>query len=470
MSDKTDLWKRTAADLASGIRQKEFTAVEVLEATLDRLDAVNPALNAVVAEMPDEARTAAEAVDRRIAQGEDPGILGGVPVTIKVNIDQQGHATTNGLRLQKDLIADRDSPVVANFRKSGAVIVGRTNTPAFSTRWFTRNDLHGWTKNPRDPGLTPGGSSGGAGSAVAAGIGAIAHGTDIAGSIRYPAYANGVHGLRPSFGRIPAVNTTTPDRHIGAQIMAVSGPLARSVDDLRLGFDALNQPDPRDAWYVPAPGANPAYPKKAALCIAPEGLAVDPAVVSALNAAADHLRDAGWAVEEKPCPPLRAMSDIQVILWMADFQRSVLPALKEEGNADALFVQDQLIRHAKGPATFERVMDALQARFGYVRQWQEFLEENPLLLLPVSAEPPFPDQLDVESPEAFDRVFEAQLTQVALPLAGMPAMTVTTQSHGNGTVGVQLVSARFREDILFEAGKTLEAAGTPPSPVDPAGA
>ena len=147
-----------------------------------------------------------------IARGEDAGILAGVPVTVKVNIDQQGFATTNGLKMQKDAIAKSNSPVIDNLRKSGAVILGRTNCPAFSYRWFTTNLVHGDTKNPRDPGITPGGSSGGAGAAVAAGIGHIAHGTDIAGSIRYPAYACGVHGLRPTVGRIAAFNAALPER------------------------------------------------------------------------------------------------------------------------------------------------------------------------------------------------------------------------------------------------------------------
>jgi len=137
------------------------------------------------------------------ARGEALGPLAGVPVTVKVNVDQAGFATTNGLKIQRNLIAAEDNPVVANLKKAGAVIIGRPNTQAFSLRWFTRNGLHGHTKNPHDPTLTPGGSSGGAAAAVAAGIGAIAHGTDIGGSIRYPAYACGVHGLRPTLGRVP---------------------------------------------------------------------------------------------------------------------------------------------------------------------------------------------------------------------------------------------------------------------------
>ena len=130
--------------------------------------------------------------------------------------------------------------MIDNLRKAGAVIFGRTNCPAFSYRWFTTNLMHGDTKNPRDAGITPGGSSGGAGSAVASGIGHIAHGTDIAGSIRYPAYACGVHGLRPTVGRIPGFNAALPERTIGPQISAVSGPLARTIGDLRIALEAMS--------------------------------------------------------------------------------------------------------------------------------------------------------------------------------------------------------------------------------------
>ena len=208
-----EFWQESAATLARRVRDRDSSAVEIAEAALARLDSVNPAINAVVAEFPDEALAAARAIDASVARGDDPGPLCGVPVTVKVNTDQKGHATTNGCRRQCDLVSAEDNPVVANLRKAGAVIIGRTNTPAFSLRWFTRNSLHGHTRNPRNPNLTPGGSSGGAAAAVTAGIGAIGHGTDIAGSIRYPAYACGVHGLRPTLGRVPATNFTAPGPH-----------------------------------------------------------------------------------------------------------------------------------------------------------------------------------------------------------------------------------------------------------------
>ena len=244
----SDIWRLPASRVADLIRQRKLSATEAAQAALARLEAVNPKLNAVVDYRPDEVLRRAGAIDAALARGEEQGALAGVPVTVKVNIDQAGFATTNGVTLQNDLIAAADSPVVDNLQKAGAVIVGRTNTPAFSYRWFTSNKLHGATLNPRNAALTPGGSSGGAASSVAAGIGHIAHGTDIAGSIRFPAYACGVHGLRPTLGRIAAWNAALPERAIGGQIMAVSGPIARTVHDLRLGLASMAAPDARDPW------------------------------------------------------------------------------------------------------------------------------------------------------------------------------------------------------------------------------
>src|ERR1700687_6093574 len=182
-----DLWRLSAAAIAPRIRSKKVSAKQAASAALARLDAVNPSINAVVDHRPEDVLAQAAAIDAATARGENLGSLAGVPVTVKVNIDQQGFATTNGLKLQRDVIARTNSPVIDNWRKAGAVILGRTNCPAFSYRWFTTNLMHGDTRNPRDASITPGGSSGGAGGAVASGVGHIALGTDIAGSIRIPA-------------------------------------------------------------------------------------------------------------------------------------------------------------------------------------------------------------------------------------------------------------------------------------------
>ena len=226
---------------------------------LGRLHKVNPAINAVVRVLEDEARAAAETADAARARGHALPPLHGVPVTTKVNVDQAGLPTDNGVVPLKDFVAQEDSPVVANLKHAGAIIVGRTNAPAFSMRIFTDNALHGRTLNPRDPAVTPGGSSGGAGAATAAGIGAIAHGNDIGGSVRIPAYCNGVVGLRTGFGRIPSLNPSAPaGRPIGAVLMAVQGPHTRTVRDARLALQVMARGDRRDWRWNDVPMAGPA--------------------------------------------------------------------------------------------------------------------------------------------------------------------------------------------------------------------
>ncbi|MFJ0639427.1 amidase, partial [Bordetella pertussis] len=257
----SELWRLSACEIVAGVKSGAFSASEAVRAALDRMEAVNGRINAVVDSDPQAALAAAARVDARIAAGEDPGPLAGVPVTVKVTHDQAGFATTMGIRKLKDHRAAANSPIVDNFERAGAIPIGRTNMPAFGLRWFTNGRLHGDTYNPFDRSLTPGGSSGGASAAVASGIGAIAHGTDIAGSIRYPAYACGVHGLRPTLGRIPNYNASFPERGLGGQLMSVSGPLARTVADIELSFAALAHADPRDPWWVPAPLAGPARPR-----------------------------------------------------------------------------------------------------------------------------------------------------------------------------------------------------------------
>jgi amidase len=462
-----DLWRLSAKDVAALIGSKKISAKEAASAALARLDAVNPSINAVIDHRPDEVLAQAASVDAAIARHEDLGALAGVPVTVKANIDQEGFATTNGLKLQRDVIARSNSPVIDNLRKAGAVILGRTNCPAFSYRWFTTNLIHGDTKNPRDPGITPGGSSGGAGSAVAAGIGHIAHGTDIAGSIRYPAYACGVHGLRPTVGRVPGFNAALPERTIGPQISAVSGPLARTIGDLRIALAAMSGKDVRDPWWVPAPLEGPAVRKRAALCLRPDGLETSAEVAAAVADAGKRLERAGWVVEQiETTPPLREAADLQTKLWLGDGYEAQLAAAEREGDPGAL----ACLRGNKSkvfPFDAAAFSKALTRRATLTREWLQFFESYSVLLIPVSGELPFPDGLDMRDEASFARVWRAQLTQIAIPFMGLPALTVSTGLVGRVPVGVQVVSGRYREDLCLLAGEAIEAGGTPASPVDP---
>lgn len=464
-----DLWRLSAADLASLIRAKKVSAKDAAAAALARLDAVNPKINAVVDHRPEDVLAQAGAIDAAISRGEEGGPLAGVPVTVKVNIDQQGFATTNGLKLQRDVIAKTNSPVIDNLRKAGAVILGRTNCPAFSYRWFTTNLIHGDTKNPRDPGITPGGSSGGAGSAVAAGIGHIAHGTDIAGSIRYPAYACGVHGLRPTLGRIAAFNASLPERTIGPQISAVSGPLARTIGDLRIGLAAMSGADARDPWWVPAPLEGPLKPKRAALCLAPDGLETAAEVKAAVTDAGKRLERAGWVVEQiENTPPLREAAELQTKLWLGDGYEAQLDAAEREGDPGALACLrgNRIKVFPFDAAAFSKT---LVRRATLTREWQLLFETYSVLLMPVSGELPFPDGLDRRDDDSFARVWRAQMPQIGIPFMGLPGLTVSTGLVGRIPVGVQVVSGRYREDLCLLAGEAIEAGGTPSTPVDPIG-
>ena len=161
----TPLWQQDAGSLAKGIAARDFSAEEVLDAVLRRIDALNPHLNAIVSDTRESARAAARAADEAVAQGAELGPLHGVPVTIKENVDVEGEPTPNGIPALANVVAPGDSPVVSNLRAAGAVIVGRTNTPEFSLRATTDNPLHGRTRNPWDDEASPGGSSGGAGAA-----------------------------------------------------------------------------------------------------------------------------------------------------------------------------------------------------------------------------------------------------------------------------------------------------------------
>jgi amidase len=353
------------------------------------------------------------------------------------------------------------------LRKAGAVILGRTNTPAFSYRWFTSNLIHGDTRNPRDPSLTPGGSSGGAGSAVAAGIGHIAHGTDIAGSIRYPAYACGVHGLRPTVGRVAAYNASFPERPIGPQISAVSGPLARTIGDIRMALAAMAGRDVRDVWWVPAPLEGPPMPKRAALCVNPDGLDPVPEVKAAVLDAGKRLERAGWTVEEiKDTPPLQEAALQQTKLWLGDGYEAQLAAAEKEGDPGALACL-RGNRNKVFPLDAAALSAALTIRAALARKWLLFLEQYPVVLMPVSGELPFPDQLDRKDEASFARVWHAQLTQIAIPFLGLPGLTVSTGLVGKAPVGVQVVAGRYREDLCLAAGEVIEAGGVPPSPIDP---
>ncbi|MGO4715494.1 amidase family protein [Bradyrhizobium sp. 2TAF24] len=463
-----ELWQWTATDLAQAIRERRVSSRDAVQSVLDRIAAVNPVVNAVVEVLADEALSAADQADAVVKAGVALSPLHGVPVTVKVNVDQRGCATTNGVVAFRDVIASEDCPTVANFRKAGAVIVGRTNTPAFSHRWFTDNELHGATRNPWGTQWTPGGSSGGAGAAVAAGMGPIAHGNDFGGSIRYPAYACGVAGLRPTPGRVAHFNpSATSERPITAQMMSVQGPLARSIADLRAGLAVMAGPDARDGNWVPAPLEGPrlAGPVRVALAADPVGDAA-PEVRAAIRAAGRWLAEAGYAVEEVTPPRVVEAADLWHALVVNEERRFLEPLIRKYGDAKSRRNVDDHIAYAPR-LTSDEILVGFERRQSILRDWNLFLARYPVIVLPVSHQLPFRDNLDQEDGNTVRALIDAQRSLLAIPALGFPALSVPTGLADGRPVGVQVVAGRFREDVCFAAAEVIERHAAMPTPIDP---
>lgn len=466
-----DIWRWSATQLASAIKSRRISSREAVLSNLDRLHAVNPRINAVVDIMADEALMAADRADAAVQGGEALGPLHGVPVTLKINVDYAGRPTTTGVVAFKDDIATSDGPAVVNLRKAGAVIIGRTNVPAFCARFFTDNDLHGRTLNPCDPRRTPGGSSGGAAAAVATGIGALAHGTDRAGSIRYPAYACGVVGLRPSFGRVPNYNANpSVEATLASQVMSVQGPLARSVADIRLGLLGLMSEDPRDPWWVPAPllGCDDRGSKlRIAAFGGSEGATIDSAVAGSLKEVGQWLEQAGCMVDWI-APPDFAES--------ANLFFSFVKTEEGEGTSRAIEkLGDDALRRARAGTmaratkfSLEQYVEALGRRTAILRNWQLFFERFDALVMPVSYQLPFPIDEDQKGDIAVARMLDAHQPMLAISTLGLPALAVPTGKAGSVPVGIQIVSGRFREELCLRVGALIEAFYPPMGPVDPA--
>jgi amidase len=442
-----------------------------VESALGRLEAVNPRINAVIDILADEALLAADRADAARSRGEEVGPLHGVPVTAKINVDYFGRATTNGVPAFRERVAAADSPPIANWRKAGAIFIGRTNVPPFSARFFTANELYGTTLNPWSAAHTPGGSSGGAAAAVATGIGALAHGNDRAGSIRYPAYACGVAGLRPTLGRVPTFEATNPQEpSITTQLTHVQGPLARSIADLRLGLAAMAMRDPRDPWYVNAPlePRSGGMPIRVALFTDIPGTKLHPAVSLALRNAASWLIDAGYAVEEASPPKFEEAARLFFTLVRSEERGGATKAIQELGDDALRRARSSTMAYAS-ELDYSGYIAAFAFRAQVLREWLLFFERFPLLLMPVSCEPPVPVDFDQQGDEAVARMLTAHHPMLAVSILGLPGLSVPTGLSDGVPIGVQVVASRFREDLCLAAGEVIESRQPLRTPITPAG-
>jgi len=461
MSDQ-DLWRLSASETVAATRAGDITAEAAIGAAINRMNTVNPALNAVVEDLSSEAMERARALDASRASGAATGPLHGVAVTIKVNVDQKGHATTNGVVAFKDMIAPEDAPVVANLQNAGAVVIGRTNTPEFSFRADTDNPLYGRTHNPWGSHVSPGGSSGGAGAAVMSGIGALGHGNDIGGSLRFPAAANGAVTVKPGLGRVPAWNPSQKgERGMLAQSMSVQGLITRSAADLHLSMPSLIAPDARDPFHIPLPWNGPGMDGPIKVGFTKETYEFDlhPEVSLALDTARDALRDAGYQVEHVDPPQLHEAAMDGYRALMGEVQVLMGPDIQAHGSDTIKAIFDEYFEQFQ-PFEGAELLQMMARRTHYARVWSLFLEEYPLVLTPFLPQPFFRPDRDTEGSEGVREVLGSALWSYSMNAMGLPAGSVPARlaelPQGTQPINVQIVGRRWREDLVVDGCMAIE--------------
>ena len=321
-----ELNKKSAGELAALIKEKQVSSTEVVEAHLKRIEEVNPDVNAITLALGETALAAAKKADHA-SDSERERTFHGVPFTIKENIDLIGTPTTNGIPLMAEAMPPRNAPIVDRMLAAGAIPSGRTNLPELGMRLYTDNHLRGRTFNPWNKNLTPGGSSGGEGAAIATGMSPFGLGNDIGGSLRNPAYCCGIASLKPSIGRLPFVNSIEPvDMGISGAFLT-DGPMARSVDDLRNGLKVMSGRHIDDPQSVDAPltGVIPDKPKAALIREIP-GFKLTDATLREIDRAGSILADRGWIVEEKQAPEVPRVYEI----WGTVLNNGMMGAIPPE--------------------------------------------------------------------------------------------------------------------------------------------
>ena len=460
------LWQLSATELAAGIKAGTYSARQVITEHLDRISAVNPALNAVTVIMSETALAAADKVDQALASGENTGPLAGVPITIKENIDCVGTATTSGVPALAEAYPESNSPIVDRMLAAGAIPIGRTNLPEMGLRLHTDNALRGATKNPWNADRTTGGSSGGEAVALATGMSPIGLGNDIGGSLRNPANCCGIASIKPTQGIVPhAVTIPAEDEPISFQQMLSDGPMARRVADVRLGLDLLKGYHPRDPNSMSAELTSINRPLKIAVMAEPPAGDTDPRISEVTRSSANALEAAGCIVTEALPPSMDEMIDLWTHLLDNDISLS-LPLIGPLLSTDAMtFLND--FRNGRSSPTVEAYGTWLTTRMNIARQWAAFYADYDLLLSPTWTQLPFQVSWDIAKPgRAVETMNQARCIMPGNAL-GLPSACVPAGMVDDLPVGVLLTGARFSDYLCLDAAAMIETALGLDTPIDP---
>ena len=459
MADDTLCWM-SATELGATIRRRKVSPVEVMDAVLARIERLNPALNAYCTVTAEFARKEAKAAERQLMKrGARPGPLHGVPFSVKDTIITKGVRTTSGSKLFAEQVPAEDAPAVERLKAAGAILVGKTNTPAFGHLGVTHNLLFGVTRSPWSLDLTPGGSSGGAGAAVAAGMAPLAVGTDGGGSIRIPGSFSGIFGLKPSFGRVPVYP------YSAAWSVSHAGPMTRTVRDAALMLSVMAGPDERDATSLP--GARADFTKflkgnlrglRVAWSPTLGYAVVDPEVLAVTERAVRRWKEFGCRVEQVD-PGFPDMREAWEVIFCGGLGARLAPSFPER-RAD---LDPGLIRiieeSQKWPAA--KYVQAWFDRLDFWERVRKFFAGYDLLLTPTMPCPPFKVGLEGPGSIAGKPVSTYEWIPFTFPfnLTGQPACTVPCGFTKSGLpIGLQIVGRRFDDATVLRAAARFEAA------------
>ena len=446
----------SATALVHAIRAKALSSEEVVNAYLQRIEAVNPRLNAVVQLTADEARDQARAADAALARSEISGPLHGIPVTIKDAFDTARVISTGGSKGRAAYVPSQDATAVARLRAAGAIILGKTNVPELSLAFESDNLIYGRTNNPFDLSRTPGGSSGGEAAIIAAGGSPLGLGTDAAGSIRVPAHFSGIAGLKPTYGRVPLTGLFPPTVGARGSVWHV-GPLAGFVEDLALMLPIIAGPDWRDPAVVPMPLGDESAVDLKRLRVAfhtDNGiLAPTPETVEVVRKAARVLSDARMKVDEARPAGIEQTFDLIAGLFGADGGASLQMLLHLVGTTEIHPLLQRL-----GEILRPYVMPTAEFA-GLLAKWDifrgtmlAFLEAYDVIISPVNANPALPHGTTWDD----DKVLGFTYT-MTYNLTGWPAVVVRAGTSPEGLpLGIQVVARPWREDVALAVAQQLE--------------